>query len=115
MIERGENLPLLPEALQQRFAAGAAANEFDGDVLLEFGIVARRKEDGAHAAVPELTDDAVRPDEDVLPFRVRGLDEVPNGSFEKSCRCVVLLEESLDLGAQIRIIAVIEQPLSIVR
>ena len=109
MLERGQNLPLLPEALQQRLAAGAAANEFDGDTLFEFGILARRQKDGAHAAVPELADDAIRSDEDVLPPGVGGVDEVPDGLFEKSRRRVVLLEQPLHLGTKIRIAATVEQ------
>src|ERR1044071_4379411 len=57
MLERGEDLPLLAEALHERLA-DSAAHELDRDALRELA-VADREKDRSHSAAAELTHDAI--------------------------------------------------------
>ena len=60
MLEAGENLPLVPEAADDAVGVHAALEDLDRHALLERIVVADAKIDGAHAAMTDLANEAVR-------------------------------------------------------
>ena len=72
-------------------------------------VFARGQKDRAHPAMPELAHDTIGTDEHPLPFRVGGVDEIPDRLLQKTGRGVVLFEQALDLGTKRGIATVVEQ------
>jgi hypothetical protein len=121
VVERGENLPLLPEAPEDEVCVHPALDELDGDALLELVVGANREVDRAHAAAPKLPHDAIRadapPDEGrglLLKTRVGGSEVITGGGlaaddardrglFDKGAGLLVRADELLDLSAQLRV------------
>ena len=66
MLEAGENLPLVPEATHDAVGVDAALEHLDRHALLERIIGADAQIHGAHAAVTDLTNQAVRAKTSVL-------------------------------------------------
>jgi hypothetical protein len=62
VVEPGEDLPLLAEALAKQVGGERQVNELDGDLLLELPVGAMRQVDGAHSAAAEQAIDLVRAD-----------------------------------------------------
>ncbi len=60
VLEAGENLPLVPEAADDAVGVHAALEHLDRHALLERIIVADAKVHGAHAAMTDLANQAVR-------------------------------------------------------
>jgi hypothetical protein len=58
MLQAGQKLALLLETAEGELAVQAIADDFHGDALVEI-VVANGLVDVAHAALPQLTDDAV--------------------------------------------------------
>ena len=58
VLEPREDLPLAQEALEDLAAGAAAADQFQGDLLLELPVGALREEDATHAAAPESRESA---------------------------------------------------------
>jgi hypothetical protein len=110
VVERGEYLPLAPEASREFGVGEAAADDLERDLLPELAVGAFGEEDRAHPPAPYLADDAVGSDllplddvRAVVPARQplggqrerRHLDEVPYA--------VAVAEQRLDLCAQRRV------------
>jgi len=60
VLEGGEELPLGEEALAPNGAEAIAAQQFDGDLLLQFAIDTLGEIDGAHPSAAEQGEDAIR-------------------------------------------------------
>ena len=67
VLEAGENLTFVPEAADDAVGVHAALEHLDRDALLERVIVADAKIHGAHAAVTDLSNQAVRAKTSLLP------------------------------------------------
>ncbi len=66
MLEAGEDLPLVPEATHDAVGVHAALEHLDRHALLERVIVADAEIHGAHAAMTDLANQAVRTKASVL-------------------------------------------------
>ena len=75
MIEAGEDLPLVPEAADDRVGVHAALEHLERHALLKRVVAAHGQVDRAHAAAPQLPDEAIGPDPHAVdPVRSDGID-----------------------------------------
>ncbi len=110
MIQIGEHLPLLAEALHGVQSPKSGVDQFDGDLLLECLVCALRQVDGAHPARREPPNDRVRTEARTRRCAVEKLREHLSGRCElerisKKCRstAIVRTKERLHFGAKGRI------------
>ncbi len=109
MCERSQDLPLVPEALQEVLRVEARADELDGDFLPELLVRAPRQIDRSHSPPSDLADQLVRSD---------AFPRFPVGAFPGSDQAgqrlpdplrdrlgSYFVEERLDLRAQRRVLA----------
>ncbi len=106
VLEGSEELTLSEEALAPDGAEAIAAQQLDGDLLLQFAIDALGEVDGAHAAAAEQGQDAVGAE----GIAGRGLAAAANGGgdalegvFEILFGAGYILEERFDLTAHMGI------------
>jgi hypothetical protein len=62
MIEAREDLPLVPEPVQNRLAVAPLPYQLDGRELAHFLVGPNRQVNGAHSTAPDLAHDPVWPD-----------------------------------------------------
>ena len=60
MLQIGQNLPFLPEAVQHEVGVHAALQQLDGDFLLVLVVVPHGQVHRSHAAVPQQPEQPVR-------------------------------------------------------
>ena len=67
MIQRGENLPFMTEAMQNFLCVYIGLYQLDGDALIESVIGAQSQVDVAHASGPNAMKNAEGPDSSSIP------------------------------------------------
>jgi hypothetical protein len=101
VIERGQDLPLVPEAADDRLGVHAAADRLDRRLSLEGIVGAPRQVDRAHSPASDRSFDQIRA-EALADIRIRGenRDRRDRRPLEER-RCTgVSLQERFDVSAQ---------------
>src|SRR5580698_9688815 len=111
MVERGENLPLVLKAREEKIRAARSLDEFDGHLLIERAVSADRPEHVAHAAAGNFCDAAVWRDEPSDPaggihwvVQFVGSQRLSGGihgaGFHEGVRFMAMDEEGFHFAAQ---------------
>ena len=100
VIEGGKDMPLAVQPAAQSWMQRRVLQNLDGDGLLILGVVALAAIHGAHAAVPENGNDAIRPDassdQAVLVILQQGFGGVADGIEQGVFESRIRLEQGLD-------------------
>jgi hypothetical protein len=104
ILEAGENLLFLSEALSGIGAGHAGRDDLDGDFLPELTVDSIREIDSSHPAASDLAHELVRPEAASGEARlVEGHDEL-GGMVEKGARAVMGGEQAPDLSAELHVV-----------
>ncbi len=111
MLEARQDLPFALEAPHNLLGGGPAADQLEGDALVELPVGALGEEDGAHPAPPERLHDAIRPHalalgrQHAVGQQICGEgDGVDREAVEQRMRVGIGGEQGADLGKQIGVV-----------